>query len=430
MYKTQKCHLKLKKKEFKLIKALTHRSKDIYNYTLFVVRKYFFENNKYLSYEQAYHLVKDSEAYRNLPAQISIMTMRIVDRNMKSFFRLIKERKKGNYNRPICLPKYLPKDSYFVCIFPKQMFKIEKDRIKLFLNKKYRQEFKIKEFILKLPKNIIGKEMKEVRIVPKCGGKWFEIEYVYKDNPLGLNLDKNKILSIDLGLDNFATCIDTNGTTFIIEGRYIKSFNHWYHKKKALLQSIYSKQKIKGGDKLCKLSRKRKFVINNFMNQAVSYIIKHCLKNSIGKIVIGKLKGIKQNINLGKKNNQNFCSISHGLFKQKLKSKCEYYNIEYIEVDEAYSSQTCCKCGIIRRNNRKYRGLYICKNCGQVINADVNGAINILKKVAQESLNGILGSGCVAQPVRIRVVPIKRLPNFLQSPSTTWVSHHILRSEM
>lgn len=141
------------------------------------------------------------------------------------------------------------------------------------------------------------------------------------------------------------------------------------------------------------------------MNQAVNYIIKHCLNSQIGTVVIGEIKDIKQEINLGKINNQNFVSIPYQKFKKKLETKCKYYGIEYVEVDESYSSQMCSRCKVIKKSNRRYRGLYVCKECGYVLNADTNGAINILRKVAGESaIRQITSSGCVNHPVRIRVV--------------------------
>ena len=408
MYKTQKNRLRTNKKTYKVLKELVRDSKNLYNYTLYVIRQYYFFNGKYLPYKKAYHLVKNSDAYKSLPSQVAQQTMKIVDRNFKSFFRLLKERKKGNYNRPIHIPKYMDKNGFFVCIFPSQMFKIEGNKIRLSLGRSFQKKYSIKYLYFKLPPHLTDKQIKEVRILPRCKATWFEIEYVYKTETEKLDLDTNKALAIDLGLDNFATCIDTNGTAFIIEGRYIKSFNRWYNKRKAKLQSVYSKQKIKGGKESCKLNMKRKFIINNFMNQAVAYIVKHCIKNNIGKIIIGELKDIKQNINLGKINNQNFVSIPYGLFKQKLKAKCEYYGIDYIEVNEAYTSQTCCNCKIVRKSNRVHRGLYVCKNCGMVLNADVNGAINILRKVAGDSVvKQIFSSGLMSRPVRIRVIPVK-----------------------
>jgi putative transposase len=107
---------------------------------------------------------------------------------------------------------------------------------------------------------------------------------------------------------------------------------------------------------------------------------------------------------LGKRNNQHFQSIPYGLFKQKLRSKCELFDIAYHEVSEAYTSQTCSACGRVRKANRIYRGLYMCDQCGAVINADINGAINIVKKSNPDAFIGTLGaSGTVDVPTRIRV---------------------------
>jgi len=406
MYLTQKNHIRCDKKTYRILRILTRLSKNLYNYTLYTVRQYYFNNGEYLPYEQAYHLVKHNENYQLLPSQVAQQTMKVVDRNMKSFFHVLKERKKGNYNRSVSLPKYLPKDSYFVCIFQKDMFKVDGDRIRLSLGRNFAKEFGVRYLEFKLPPTVIGKRIKEVRILPRCKGLWFEIEYVYEVEPEKADLDDNRYLAIDLGLDNFATCVSTSGTPFIIEGRGLKSFNRWWNKEKAKLQSIYDKQGIKMGKKMALLLRKRKNVVNNFMDQAVNYIVKFCLANRIGNIVIGELKEIKNRMNLGRKNNQNFQYIPYGLFKQKLKAKCEYYGINYIEVDEAYTSQTCSVCGEVNKNNRKHRGLYVCKKCGSVLNADVNGALNILKKVAPESVR-IGGSGGVNPPVRIRVIPLR-----------------------
>jgi len=116
------------------------------------------------------------------------------------------------------------------------------------------------------------------------------------------------------------------------------------------------------------------------------------------------MKDIKQKINLGVVNNQNFVNIPYERFKRKLEAKCEYYGLEYVEVDESYTSQRCNRCGTVKKSNRKHRGLYVCKDCGYVVNADINGALNILAKVAGESAKKqIVSSGCVNHPVRIRV---------------------------
>ncbi len=400
MYLTQKNHIRTDKKTYQMLKILTKLSKNLYNHTLYTVKQHYDLNNSFLKYESAYHIVKTNENYQLLPSQVAQQTMKIVDRTFKSFFGLLKQRKKGNYNRPVHIPHYLPKDGYFPCIFPKGMFKVENDQLRLSLGINFTEQYKTRYLYFTIPKHVIGKEIKEIRILPRCNGTYFEIEYIYIEEPIKVELDKSEYLSIDLGLDNFATCVSTNGTSYIIEGRGIKSFNRWWNKSKAKLQSVYDKQGIKKGRKLCYLYRKRKNIINEYMNKAVNHIIKDCLKNKIGNIVIGELKNIKQNINFGKRNNQNFVNISYGLFKQKLKSKCELYGIEYVEVAENYTSQTCSHCGVIKKSNRKYRGLYVCSDCGTVINADVNGAINILRKVAPDALLG--SSGVVNTPTRIR----------------------------
>ncbi|AFN05032.1 hypothetical protein PFC_10565 [Pyrococcus furiosus COM1] len=284
-------------------------------------------------------MVKDSEPYKLLPSQVAQQTMKIVERNFRSFFHVLKERKKGNYNRPVRPPKYLPKNGHFILIFPYQSFRVKEDRIILTLGKNFAEKYGVKHLEIPLPKNVKGHRIKEIRILPRYNALWFEVEYVYEVLPEERDLDRSKYLAIDLGLDNFATCVSTTGTAFIIEGRGLKSFNRWWNKEKAKLQSQYDKQGVKFGKRMVWLLKKRKNVVNDFMNKAVSYIVNYCLENGIGNVVIGELKGVKQNTDLGRRNNQNFHYIPYGLFKQKLKAKCERYGINYIEVDEAYTSK-------------------------------------------------------------------------------------------
>mgnify|MGYP000202699221 CR=1 FL=1 len=410
MYPTQKNHIKADKQKYEVLKRITKLSKNLYNCTLYTTRQYYFENGKYINHESAYHLVKDNENYKILPSQVAQQTMKVVDRNMKSFFRVLGERKRGNYNRPVKIPEYLPKDSKFVCIFPKDMFKIDEGFIRLSMGREFYKNYGVRYLYFKLPENITGKHIKEIRIIPKYNGQWFEIEYVYRDNGEKVDLDYNKHLSIDLGVNNFTTCVDTNGTAFIIEGRGLKSYNRWWNKVKSGLQSVYDKQGIKSGRKLNWLFEKRKNKINDFMNQSVNYIIKHCIDNNIGNIIIGELKDIKQNSNMGKKNNQTFQTIPFGKFKRKLRSKCEYYGINCIEVDEAYTSKTDALALEPIKKHQKYMGIRVKRglfqsSTGKLLNADVNGALNILRKVVGDSLffKGITDSGCVNHPKKIRL---------------------------
>jgi len=399
MYLTHVAHLRGAKGEYEIVKRLTKLSKNLYNYALYIERQFFFFNHDYLPYKRMYHEVKENENFKLLPPQSARATTRMAEKAIKSFIRVLKERKKGNYNRPVGLPKYLPKDGYMVCVMPKEMLRKEGNKIRCTLGKRFREKYGEMYLRFPLPERIADKEIKEIWLVPRYNATYFEVCYIYEDEKEEIELDKNKYLGIDLGLDNFATCVDTNGTSFIIEGKGLKSYNRWWNKEKAKLQSQYDRQGIRTGKKMAQLLWKRRKVINNYMNQAVAHIIKHCLDNKIGNIVIGELKGIKQNINHGRKNNQNFSYIPYGIFKRKLRSKAEKYGIEVIEVNERDTSKTCSVCGVKKGSNRKHRGLYVCSECGSVLNADVNGAVNIIKKVAPESIR-IGSSGGWSPPKR------------------------------
>jgi len=404
LYSTQKNHLRgLSKSEYGLLQLLTRFSKNLYNHTLYTVRQHFFAKHEYLRYEGAYHEVKLNENYRRLHSQVAQQTMKLVDRSMRSFFGLLKKKLQGNYKKKIGLPQYLPITEHMVCIFPKDALNVEKGEIRLSLGKIFRK-LGTRYLYFRLPPHIQDKTIKEVRILPRYQGRYFEMEYVYQVQPEAPNLEVTTCLGIDLGLNNFATCVSTNGTTFIMEGKGLKSYNCWWNKQMAKLQSVYDKQGLLGGSRMGKLLQKRQHVIRNFMAQTVNRIIQECILQKIGTIVIGELTAIKQGINLGRKTNQNFHYIPFGWFKQNLRTKCEQYGIRYVEVEEAYTSQTCSVCGVCKKKYRKYRGLYVCRDCGTVRNADVTGAINILKKVAPESSWERIGSsGRVNRPRRIRI---------------------------
>ncbi len=255
-----------------------------------------------------------------------------------------------------------------------------------------------------IPKNIENKLINMVRVVPRYKGEYFEIEYVYQPNIELAKFDYSQYLSIDLGLDNFATAISTRETAFIIEGRGIKSYNRWWNKKIAKVQSQYDKQKIKGwGSKMLRLHIRRYNVMRNYVAHGVIVIVNHCIKYKIGNIVVGDWEDMKRGLKMRKKTAQQFQQIPYSKFKLNLMSKAELFGINVEFVDEAYTSQTCSNCGLIRKSNRIKRGLYRCKDCQQQINADVNGAINILRKVAPKKLLQ-WSSGDIISPQRLKLV--------------------------
>ena len=239
-------------------------------------------------------------------------------------------------------------------------------------------------------------------------------EQIYKievPDPIKSN---NSYLSIDLGVNNFATCFDnSDNSSFIIKGEVIKSYNQYFNKKKSQLQSqlkiINNKYSSK---RLNRLSQKRDNKINDFMHKASHYLVNYCLQNGIWNIVVGHNKEWKQDLNIGKINNQKFTSIPFNRFINQLKYKCENYGINFILTEESYTSKIDHLAGESFGHKDDYlgkrihRGLFKCNN-GKVINADVNGAIGILRKVIDASqFTEIINRGFVTNPNKINIYSI------------------------
>ena len=416
MILTQKNRLKLSSTKLEIVKQLSYYSARLYNVGLYSVRQYYFNNNAYLNYAKNYHECKDNENYKLLLSDTSQQILRIVDRNFKSFFGLLKLKSQGKYTEKIRMPNYKKQYELMNITIQGRSARIRKGYVIVGLSKAFREKHNppFKELKFKLPKNITADKLQELRILPVMNGMEFDIEFVYKKEFEPVSVDKDKYLSIDMGLDNFATCFDSNdGSSFIIDGRYIKSINRHYNKQKAYYQSILERQKLKTSKRLLTLSRKRNSKINNYFNLAVKYITDYCVKNNIGNIVIGDFSDIKRDINIGKKNNQNFVSIPYGIFKRKLQSKCEQLGIEYHLQEESYTS----KCSYLDneevkkhdtyKGKRVKRGLFRTSK-GYLINADTNGAANILIKFLTsngQSRHLVVANryGCVNHPPRLKL---------------------------
>jgi len=416
MVLTQKNRLKLSSKKLEIVKQLSYYSARLYNVGLYSVKQYYFNNNAYLNYAKNYHECKMNENYKLLLSDTSQQILRIVDRNFKSFFGLLKLKSQGKYTEKIRIPHYKKQDELMNITIQGRSARIRKGYVIIGLSKTFREKHNppFKELKFKLPKNITVDKLQEVRILPIFNGIEFDIEFVYKKEFEPVSVDKNNYLSIDMGLDNFATCFDSNdGSSFIIDGRYIKSINRHYNKQKAYYQSILDRQNIKISKKMLNLSRKRYNKINNYFNLAVKYITDYAISKNIGSIVIGDFSNIKQNINIGKKNNQNFVAIPYGIFKRKLQSKCEQLGIDYHLQEESYTS----KCSFLDneqikkhdtyQGKRVKRGLFRTSQ-GYLINADTNGSANILVKFLtsnSQHLPKVVAKryGCVNHPPRLKL---------------------------
>ena len=414
MYLTLKQQVKhLSKKEFRNLKYLCHIAKNLKNQAIYNVRQHYFNNKKYLSYNENYKMLKNSENYKKLNSNMAQQILKEVDESFKSFFALLKLAKKGQYNGKIKLPNYLDKDGFTTLVIG--FVRLKDDMLIVpYSNsfKKTHQEVKIK-----LPSVLKDKKIKEIRIIPKQHSRYFEIQYIYEVEEVQRELNKENVLGIDLGIDNLCTCVTNTGASFIIDGRKLKSINQYYNKINAKLQSIKDKQKIERTTlRQKRITRKRNNRINDYLSKAARTIVNYCLNNDIGKLVLGYNEDFQRNSNIGSINNQNFVNIPYGKLRDKLIYLCKLYGIEFKLQEESYTSKASFFDGdeipiYDKENLQEYvfsgkrikRGLYQ-TSTGKLINADCNGALNILRKSKVVDLSVLYNRGELNTPKRIRVV--------------------------
>ena len=413
MYATQKNQLRrLNRQEFIALSALCRLSKNLFNVALYESRQYFFSERKRLSYESNYHICKSNENYRLLNTDIAQQTMKVVDRSMRSFLGLLKAVSIGRCDQKPQLPRYLPKEGFFPLIIPR--IKLKDGCFAVPMSHEFKKEYG--EVKIQLPERLKDQKIREVRIHPKYSARWFEIEYIYEDEKVETSVDPNKAIALDLGVDNLCACIDCNGHQFLIDGKRLKSINQWYNKRNAQLQSQKDKQGIKSfTNKQARLYQCRNNCVRDYLNKAARIIIDHCLKHQIGKLIVGYNPGIKQEINIGRSNNQNFVQIPFWQLRRKLEALCSRYGIEYAEQEESYTSKASFydrdEIPVYNADNptkhkfsgrRVKRGLYKTKD-KHLVSSDINGSANILAKCMHRLSWERVSSGFLANPLRITI---------------------------
>lgn len=337
--------------------------------------------------------------------------MKVVDRNFKSFFALIKLAQKGEYKySQIKLPHYLEKDGFFNLIFPS--FNINNGVFSVPMSIDFRQTYG--KVNIDIPSNLKNKRIKEIRIIPKNTATSFEIQYIYEIDSSELILDKDKAIAIDFGIDNLATCVTNSGDAFIVDGKRLKSVNAYTNKTNARLQSVKDKQGIKGQTKKQnKLWSNRNNRINDYLNKSAKIIVDYCMENDIGTLILGYNKDIQKESNIGRVNNQNFVNIPIGQLRHKLEYLCQRNNIVFVEQEESYTSKAdflandpIPKYGENKgmrptfSGKRVERGLYR-SSTGIILNADCNGALNIMRKSNLVEIE-LTNKGYIS-PVRVMV---------------------------
>lgn len=404
MFRTLKYHYKVKNDyEKRLLMFLFHISKNLYNVSLYTLRQQYFNNEKISSYYELNKLLNSNENFHILNTYASICTIRQAYNSMSLFIK--------HHND---LPKYLSKRDVYA-LYTDQVRPIlynNKKCIKLPLSNLVRtnkvltttfndpliREFikelninKIENIYFPIPKVIEDKEIKQVRIVPLYKGEYIEIEFSYKKEKVELNEGNNNTLSIDVGINNLMTLVTTNNNSYIIDGKRLKSINQFYNKQKAYYQSKLVNNKY--SKRLKRFDLRNKHRIDDYVNKAVNQVIKISKEEKVNTIVIGYNKGLKEkgikNDNLTNKEkskiNQNFTRIPISRLINKIKYKCEEYSINCIVINESYTSLSSFYDNDKIDKQEKYsgkrikRGLYLTKNNIEV-NADVNAALNILRK--------------------------------------------------
>ncbi|MEW6499233.1 MAG: transposase [Cyanobacteriota bacterium] len=414
MYLTHKCQIRnLSKPEFSALRELCRLSKNLYNVGLYSVRQFYFAERRHLRYESNYHQCKGNENYKLLNTDIAQQTLKVVERSFRSFFSLIKAAKNGLYRfEQIRIPAYLPKEGYFPLIMPR--IKVKDGRFEVPMSNEFRKQFG--SIRIPFPERLSGKKLKEVRILPKYNARFFEVEYVVETKPEPQPVDFNHALAIDLGLNNLASCVSTTWASFIVDGKPLKAINQWFNKENSRLQSLKDLQGVKGTtERQARLTINRNNRVRDYLNKTARYIVNWCIERKIGTLIVGVNPGMKQDINIGSRNNQNFVQIPHWSLRNKLRSLCERYGLVYQEQEESYTSKASFLDGdsipTYNGNNpqehqfsgkRVKRGLYRTQK-GHLVNSDCNGAANIGRKSNHNGFNSEWVVAVLAQPLRVKI---------------------------
>ena len=368
--------------KFKIIDEQCFHSKNLYNEANYVLRQKFINDGEYIPYKNMNFEFKTHENYKLCFSQPANCTLRLLDKNWKSYFKSIKDWKEhpDKYLGMPKLPKYLPKDGRFPWMIPNNQLYYDYEKSTIYIRNRLMNDFDWYS-------RCLGRPI-QVRFIPH--DTYFMMEIVYEIEVEDIDVESGRIAAIDIGVDNLVTMSNNIGERpLIVNGKVLKSINQKYNKEKAKIQSELMKCNGQSwSKKLDNLTFKRFCRVKNHMHNTSALIIKWCIEHNIDTLVVGKNDTWKQE----KKHMQNFTSIPYEMLLGQLQYKCENAGIKYIEVNEAYTSGTSYldNEAPIKENYNKerriQRGLFQAKN--MLINADVNGSLQIMRKVFPDSYTG------------------------------------------
>lgn len=379
---------------------ICHKSGLLYNYVLYNVRQGIFSKNYLKEYEFSTKLNRENQFdFRNLPSSISQQVIAQVFSTIKGWMRGVKEFEKNpsKFHSKPKLPKYKSGKKQNMIVFTSSSCRIKNNHV----------HFAKMLNINPIKTNVKKEELEQARIIPQA--TCYVVEVIYERKEQNLDLQKDNFLSIDLGLNNLCTCTNNvNQKFFIVNGKVVKSFNQWFNKTKAKQMSFVGDRGT--SKRLKRLICYRNLWINDKIHKISRFIIDFCKKNDIGTIIIGHNKNWKQNINLGKKNNQKFVDIPFSSLVDKISYKAKLVGIDVKITEESYTSKVdhltfeALEKHDIYLGKRYKRGLFQ-SSVNQLINADINGSIGIARKVFGDSaVRQIIGSGLAFNPIRVNIL--------------------------
>ena len=398
--RVEKHIIKPNNKYYKILDEYCFKSKNLYNFANYYIRKTFIDTGEWLKYNKLDKMLKQKGMdfdYRNMPtAQSSQQCLKLLDKNWKSFFKSIKDwaKHKDKYSGRPKLPKYLKKNGRNILILTNQNCKLKNNIIN------FPKSFN--GFILKTKANNI----QQVRLLPR--NKQIIIEVVYKINIADKLKDNDKYVSIDIGLDNLATLTNNcNIQPVIINGRKMKSINKYYNKELSHYREIAKRvNNLDYTNRMNRLTIKRNNMINDLIHKASKSIIEYTLSCGANTIIIGNNKDWKRNSSMSKKVNQSFVGIPHQDLINKIIYKAENIGLNVIVTEESYTSGTSFLDNELpikenyKKERRIFRGLFK-TNKGRLINADVNGSLQIMKKVFSNAFDGYEIEGLGLTPIKV-----------------------------
>lgn len=391
---------------YKVLDNAAFMAKNLYNATLYEIRQHFFQTGQFLNYnklQKQFQGLRQPDYYA-LPTKVSQQVMKSVNDSFSSFFNANKSYKKNpsKFTGRPRIPKYKDKkDGRFMLKYTYQAIS------KSFLERY--GKIKLSGLDVCIGTRLKYEDICEVRVVKKTNSYAIEIVYTSPDaEQLG---DNGMYAAIDLGVSNFAT-LTSNKKGFepiVIDGREAKSYNRYYNKKTAKLKSILATRNGKRtSHEVKRITEKRNNKMSDFIHKASRLIVNHLVSEGINNLIVGHNKNWKQDANLGHMNNQNFVELPYDKFISALSYKCQMSGIAFKKTEESHTS----KCSFLDLeeicHHDKYfgrrikRGLFR-SGSGRLINADVNGSYNILRKCMPEAF----ADGVVGVIVHPRIIKIR-----------------------